>query len=61
MKLVQTYSTKPDLKRLIGFKINYLDIWFTVFTFVIEGHSYTPSFIYPIPRRTTWSDFSEIA
>lgn len=61
MKLVQTYSTKPDLKRFIGFKINYLGIWFTVFTFAIERHSYIPSLIYSIPKRTTWSDFSETA
>ena len=63
MKLVQTYSTKSDLKQLIGFKIEYLDTWFTVFKFEIEPsyYQFVHTLIYPIPKRTTWSDFSETA
>lgn len=63
MKLVQTYAVLPDLKRLIGFKLEYLGTWFTVFKFEIEPsyNRYTPDNIIPIPRRTTWSDFSETA
>ncbi|UYF10862.1 hypothetical protein 12VC501_gene0064 [Vibrio phage 12VC501] len=63
MKLVQTYTVIPDLKRLIGFKLEYLDTWFTVFKFEIEPsyNRYVPDNITPIPRRTTWSDFSETA
>lgn len=61
MKLIQTYSTKPDLKGLVGFKIRYLGDWFTVFKFEIESHSYIPKLIYPIPKGTAWSGFSETA
>ncbi|AJF40755.1 hypothetical protein AVV30_gp097 [Vibrio phage phi 1] len=63
MKLVQTYSTKSDLKQLIGFKIKYLDTWFTVFKFEIEPsyNRYIPLLIYPILKGTTWSDFGETA
>ncbi|AGI61826.1 hypothetical protein HYP07_gp015 [Vibrio phage JSF3] len=63
MKLVQTYAVLPDLKRLIGFKLEYLGTWFTVFKFEIEPsyNRYAPDNIIPIPRRTTWSDFSETA
>lgn len=63
MKLVQSYSTRVNLKRLIGFIIEYSGNWFTVFKFEIEPsyNRYAPDKATPIPRRTTWSAFSEIA